>query len=499
MKKYLIGFVSLFLIFLGCGHRHEQETGHAEPEKIQYTVYSADWELFAEADPFIAGEKAQILAHFTRMADFKPLSPVPVSVTLKSGGRENGQISGVPVRDGIYTFELTPEIAGGGVLSFHFQTGEGEYNLEVPDVQVFASAEEGHAAVHQKEEDNTNCTVFTKEQSWKSNFATGLPEKLAFGSVIRSIARVEPAPGDEMVISAKTNGMVLFAGNSLTSGAAVSKGQFLMTISGNGLAEENIGLKIEEARNNFQQSEADFERKTKLAGEKLIPEKELQESKAHYLNSKAVYENLRDNFRRDGQTVVSPMTGFIRKLLVQNGEYAATGQPLLVVSKDNSLVLTADVLQKYHQEIGKMNGFTLRPLPGNKTFSLEELNGRLLSVGGSLNSANGMFPVTLQVSNSGEFIPGGLVELLIRCKTDREQLTIPVEALMEEQGLYYVFVQRSPELFERREIIPGASDGLRVVIISGLQEGERVITKGAVLVKLAKASGALDPHAGHVH
>ncbi|HPT32466.1 MAG TPA: efflux RND transporter periplasmic adaptor subunit, partial [Prolixibacteraceae bacterium] len=285
----------------------------------------------------------------------------------------------------------------------------------------------------------------------------------------------------------------------LTSGAAVSKGQFLMTISGNGLAEENIGLKIEEARNNFQQSEADFERKTKLAGEKLIPEKELQESKAHYLNSKAVYENLRDNFRRDGQTVVSPMTGFIRKLLVQNGEYAATGQPLLVVSKDNSLVLTADVLQKYHQEIGKMNGFTLRPLPGNKTFSLEELNGRLLSVGGSLNNANGMFPVTLQVSNSGEFIPGGLVELLIRCKTDREQLTIPVEALMEEQGLYYVFVQRSPELFERREIIPGASDGLRVVIISGLQEGERVITKGAVLVKLAKASGALDPHAGHVH
>jgi RND family efflux transporter MFP subunit len=272
-----------------------------------------------------------------------------------------------------------------------------------------------------------------------------------------------------------------------------------MTISGSGLAAENIGLKMEEARNNFVKSEADFERKTKLAGEKLIPEKELQEAKAHFLNSRAVYENFRDNFRKEGQSVISPMSGFIRKFLVQHGEYAAAGQPLLVISTDNSLVLTADVLQKYHQEIRNIDGFTLRPIPGNKTYSLEELKGRLLSVGRSLNSANGMFPVTLQVTNSGELVPGGLVELFIRCKSDQKHLTLPVEALMEEQGLYYVFVQRTPELFERREIIPGASDGLRVVISGGLEQGERVVTKGAVLVKLAKASGALDPHAGHVH
>jgi RND family efflux transporter MFP subunit len=305
-----------------------------------------------------------------------------------------------------------------------------------------------------------------------------------------------------MVISAKTNGMVIFAGNSLTIGASVNKGEFLMTISGKGLAEENIGLKMEEARNNFVKSEADFERKTKLSGEKLIPDKELQEAKAHYLNSKAVYENFRDNFRREGQMVVAPMTGYIRKFLVQNGEYADAGQPLLVISQDRNLVLTADVLQKYLPELRGIESVTLKPVPGGKIFSLEELGGRILSVGKSINPDNGMIPVTLQISNSGDFIPGGIVEIFFSCKsvqTVQTVQTVPIEALMEEQGLYFVFVQKTPELFERREVIPGISDGLRVVIPGGLEEGERVVTKGAVLVKLAKASGALDPHAGHVH
>jgi hypothetical protein len=109
-----------------------------------------------------------------------------------------------------------------------------------------------------------------------------------------------------------------------------------------------------------------------------------------------------------------------------------------------------------------------------------------------------MIPLSVQVMNHGELIPGDLAEIFIRCRSVQTVLTVPKEALMEEQGTFYLFVQRTPELFERREVIAGAADGLRFTILSGLKEEERVVTKGAVMVKLARTSGALDPHAGHV-
>ena len=78
-------------------------------------------------------------------------------------------------------------------------------------------------------------------------------------------------------------------------------------------------------------------------------------------------------------------------------------------------------------------------------------------------------------------------------------LTIPNSALLEEQGFYFVFVQITPELFEKREVKIGGSDGLKTEIIKGISSSERIVTKGAVLIKLSQASGALDAHSGHVH
>ncbi|MCK5730556.1 MAG: hypothetical protein KAH68_05750, partial [Draconibacterium sp.] len=80
-----------------------------------------------------------------------------------------------------------------------------------------------------------------------------------------------------------------------------------------------------------------------------------------------------------------------------------------------------------------------------------------------------------------------------------QALTIPISALLEEQGIFSVFVQITPELFEKREVKTGATDGLKTEILKGLTQHERVVSKGAILIKLAQATGALDAHSGHVH
>ena len=123
----------------------------------------------------------------------------------------------------------------------------------------------------------------------------------------------------------------------------------------------------------------------------------------------------------------------------------------------------------------------------------------MVSFGKSAEYGNILIPVTFEVNNTVGLLSGSFVELYIKTQSDKPMLTVANGALIEEMGNYFVFVQLTPELFEKREIQKGATDGYRTAVISGLQEGERVVAKGAVLVKLAQASGALDPHAGHVH
>ena len=66
-------------------------------------------------------------------------------------------------------------------------------------------------------------------------------------------------------------------------------------------------------------------------------------------------------------------------------------------------------------------------------------------------------------------------------------------------GSYFVYRPINPEYFEKVQVRAGASDGRRTEILAGLEEGQRVVSRGAVIVKLAQAAGGLDAHSGHAH
>lgn len=141
----------------------------------------------------------------------------------------------------------------------------------------------------------------------------------------------------------------------------------------------------------------------------------------------------------------------------------------------------------------------MQPLNSTQCYSLDDLGGRLLSYGKSVESNQPLLPVLFEVNNSAQLLPGTFVEMFIQCRKEGTALTVASDAIVEEMGSFFVFVQLTPEFFEKRNVTLGVTDGQRTEIISGVKPGERVVTKGAVLVKLSQASGALDAHAGHVH
>ena len=500
--KYKVFIIAILIatILVSCKHSHVSETGRqAHDENIQLTAYSADFEVFAEATPFVVGQPSEILAHFSRLENFKPLTEGSVTASLIIGTDDIRQTLEQPTRPGIYKFTLQPEITGTGKLVFDIKTPEGVTQIVVPNITVFDNEHEAHEAVAKAAVLSSNGAVFTKEQSWKVDFATEEARREPFGQIIRTTAQIQPSQGDERMITAKASGVVLFPNGNLVEGKAVNAGHALFSIDGSRMADNNLSVRYAEAESEYLRAKAEYERKTELARDNIVSQSDLLKAKTDFTNAEAVYNNLRNNFSEGKQSISSPISGYVTRVLVRNGEYAEAGQPVLVVSQNRDLLIKAELQPKHFDILNGITTANIRLLNSNRTYTLEELGGRILSFGKAADIANPLIPVVFQVNNKMGLLSGSFVEMFIKTQTNAQAVTIPNEAIIEEMGNYFVYVQLTPEFFEKRPIKKGVTDGVHTEITEGIAEGERIVSKGAIMVKLAQASGALDAHAGHVH
>lgn len=499
MKSQLY-IIALMIGLFSCKGASEK-AGHEEHEeaKFQYTIYTNEFELFAETAAFEAGEEGNVLAHFSTLPDFRALENAKVTMVMQVGGQKLEQTVDKPLRKGIYSFNVKPEKTGKGSIRFDITSSKGNYEVAIPEITVFNNHEAAHEAAESREIKVANSTPFTKEQSWKVDFATGYAQNEAFGQMIKTTAHVEASQGEEQVVTAGASGVVHFSADNMLEGKDVRAGQVLCSISGNGIAENNINVRYSEAKSNYDKASADYERAKMLVKDKIVSEKDFAAIKNQYENARAIFNNMNRSAGKSGQSTASPIGGFIRQVMVRNGAYVEAGQPLFIVSQNRTLLLTAEVPQRYASVLSTIKSANIQNTVDNTTYTLEELGGKVLAYGKSTNEDNFMLPVHLQIANKGNFVPGSFVEIYLKTISDGQALTVPLTALLEEQGSYFVWVQITPELFEKREVTPGGNDGIRVAIKKGLAAGERIILRGAMSVKLAQSTGALDAHAGHVH
>ncbi|MBD5304005.1 MAG: efflux RND transporter periplasmic adaptor subunit [Bacteroides sp.] len=374
----------------------------------------------------------------------------------------------------------------------HEHSHEKDHNHEGED----HDHEEGeHGEGHSE---NPNLVYFPKSQSSTVDFATEQVARRPFGEVVRTMALVEPSNGDERVVVAKASGIVHLAGDKVVEGKSVSGGETLFTIDAAAMADNNLSVKLSEAESTYQYAKKEYERRADLVKDKIVSESDFQNSRAEYEKAKANYEALRKGFSGGKSAGSAPISGFIKKVYVRNGEYVEAGAPLASVSQNRNLYIRAEISPRKSAGLRNISGATIKNPVDGKVYTLGELNGSMVSVGRGADAENPLVPVVFQVANSADFVPGTFVEMFIT-SGEGEALTAPVSALVEEMGNYFMFVEKEPEHYEKRQVTVGKSDGRNVQLLSGVKEGETIVSKGAVLVKLAQASGKLDAHAGHVH
>lgn len=346
---------------------------------------------------------------------------------------------------------------------------------------------------HDHGSENPDEIEFPASQAAKIDFKVEEVVPAVFTDVIKASGRIIPAQGQEVTLAAPVSGIVSFAGANLAQGSRVDA-QNLFYVSARNVGGGDAAAKAEAA---YLRAKADYERAQGLVADRIVSQREFDAITAEYRQAKAEYDALAAAQTDRGTRVASPIAGYVTSLAVNEGDFVEMGQTLATVSQNRRLTLRADVSQRYYQRLGSVRGANFTVPYENATYNIADLGGRLISVGQSSGGASSLIPVTFEFDNNGAVVPGSYVEVHLLGSPVANALTLPISAITEQQGLHYVFVQLSADHYERRPVTIGPDDGKRIRITSGIRAGEKVVTRGAVNVKLAGASGAI-PHS-HEH
>ncbi len=481
-----------------------------EPEALSVTRWTEKTELFAEYAPLTVGRTSRFAIHLTRLDTFKPLTQGHVEVHLR-GGSSPPEVFRVdaPSRPGIFGVDVKPAHAGKRELLITLLDAGITDDHRVGEVDVHSTVAAAKVAADAGAEDDPGIS-FLKEQQWVLDFGTAVVREQSVRESIRIAARLEARPGGEADVVAPIDGRLVRV-VEMPVGAAVSRGQELARLLPPPSVPGDLP-QLQRARAEAQSALAlavrDRERAERLTAAGAAPGKRLDEARSVEEQARARLTAAESslaqyNAARAGGTasaaglfiVRAPVAGVIAQREAATGANVAAGTVLFRVV-DASQVHVVGQMSETDAPRARSATAAEFEVPGVEG---RVPAGRLASVGKVLDPQSRTLPITFVFDNRALRLPvGQSVFLHLLLKDTGSRPVVPAAAVVDDAGRPIVFVQREGETFERRAVTVGARAGDLIQIAQGVKPGERVVTKGAYLVRLASLSTSVPAH-GHVH
>jgi membrane fusion protein (multidrug efflux system) len=312
-------------------------------------------------------------------------------------------------------------------------------------------------------------------------------------------AALEPAR--EAQVAAKTSGVLL---ELLTEeGRRVKAGQVLARLDA-----ERARLELARAEANLKRLENNFSRAEDLYLRKLISTEAFDQIRADLSTQRAAYDLAK--LELSYTDITAPIDGVISLRLVKEGNLIQPNQSLFRIDDFDPLLAVLNVPER---ELSIMRpGLDVRmvvdALPG------EVFTGTVARVSPVVEAGTGTFRVTTEFRDpAGRLKSGMFGRLEVIYDTRADALTIPREALAEEDGQAFVYVvergipvevapagegrgrrrpapeaaeaaPRQPTTVARRRVISvGFAHGGRVEVREGLADGDKVVTVGRAALR----------------
>ncbi len=477
-------------------------------EPLRTTVWTPNGELFLEHQALVAGVKSRFAIHLTRLSDFHAVREASCDVELQQPDKESQRFPcDASTHPGIFGANVQPGTAGEGRLSIRVRGKDLTETFDAGMVKIAADA----ASAEQPAAATEETISFLKEQQWALDFGTQLAVEQTLRDSLRVAAETLPRTGGEAAVIAPLAGRLVVE-KVLAVGTAVEKGAELCAIvPPAGAAADLPGLQLaeSEALVTLEQARRDQTRAERLLAAGAVPTRRVEEARTAEAMAQTRLQAARARLAQyeatraaDGTEtgvkrflVRAPISGTITESAAISGAGAEVGKVLFRIVDINTLHVSGVVAESDYPKLRQLSGAEIE-MPGSGALRAA---GKLIGVGHVVDAATRTVPVVYEIDNRDHFLAVNQTVFLrlLLTAADRKP-AIPEAAIIDDAGRPVVFVQRSGETFLRRPVKTGVRSGGFVQILSGVEAGDRVVTRGAYLIRLSTMSSAVPAH-GHVH
>ncbi len=166
--------------------------------------------------------------------------------------------------------------------------------------------------------------------------------------------------------------------------------------------------------------------------------------------------------------ITAPFAGTVNELLADVGDRIAKNQQLASLVALDELDLYAEIPGDAQTALSL--GQSLNVLVGG-----EAREGTLISLQREPDRNTHTLALRIRLPGAG-LLPGALAETSLPLRPLHDVLLVPVSALLREDGKAYLFVEQGGRL-ARHEVQSGIRDGESIVILSGVEAGQRIVAR----------------------
>ncbi|MEH6618483.1 efflux RND transporter periplasmic adaptor subunit [Maribacter arcticus] len=266
----------------------------------------------------------------------------------------------------------------------------------------------------------------------------------------------------------------------VNEGDRVSKGQLLATIDDGGMSSQLSQLKSQATL-----AKTTFERQERLWKQNIGSEIQYLQAKTNYESSENIVSQAQSQLGKS--SIRAPFSGIIDNVIKDQGTVVAPGQGSEVFRLVNlsDMFIEVEVPETYLGSVVKgKEALVYFPVLG------DSITTKIRETGNFINPSNRSFEVEIPVPNKeGKIKPNLTAKVNLNDYTNENAILIPTSIISENaEGDQYVFVAMEPnadnEAVVKRIIIStGKTQGAKIEVLTGLEDGNLIIKEGARSVK----------------
>jgi len=260
------------------------------------------------------------------------------------------------------------------------------------------------------------------------------------------------------------------------SGKLVKKGDLLLKLD---IKQEEAQLRAAEAR--FDLAKVSLARKQDLLDKKAAPQADYDAAAAEARQAKAAMEEVQAVIER--KTIHAPFDGLLGIRQVNVGQYLNAGVPIVALESCDPIYVEFNLPQQHLQQIALHKKMRL-VAPG---VSDKEFQGEITAIDSRVDEATRNIQVEATVPNpEGKLRAGMFVNVELLLPEQPGVLTLPASSINYAPYGDSIFIVKKgtskdgkPQKQALQQFVKlGASRGDQITILSGLKEGDEVITSG---------------------